>query len=88
MSLARVRALFFRRACRSCYYPKKEEPWRYIWFGVDGEFSRLLDEAGFSDKSAVFRPSNTEETAKLLADMILRVKGDSLSDYLYAKSVF
>ncbi len=71
-----------------CYYPKKEDPWRYVWFGVDGEFSRLLGEAGFSDTAAIFRPSDTEETAKLLADMILRVRGDSLSDYLYAKSVF
>lgn len=71
-----------------CYYPKEDNPWRYIWFGVDGDFARLLDEAGFSDRQAIFRTGNEEETASLLSDMILRVRGDSLSDYLYAKSVF
>ncbi len=70
------------------YYPNSKNPWRYIWFGVDGDFTRLLNEVGFTDKEAIFHPSDTEGTAKLLSDMILRVKGDSLSDYLYTKSVF
>lgn len=71
-----------------CYYPDENDPWKYVWFGVDGEFSRLLDAAGFSDVNVIFSPKNAEETKKALAQMILRIKGDSLSDYLFAKSVF
>jgi len=71
-----------------CYYPDEEKPWRYIWFGADGAFAELLRKLGFSDQAPLFRPENFEATAELLSEMILRVKGDSLSDYLYVKSVF
>ena len=70
------------------YYPLEKEPWKYIWFGLDGEFARLLEEAGFTDDSVLFYPTHREAVEELLCEMILHVKGDSFSDYLYVKSVF
>ena len=70
------------------YYPDAENPWSYIWFGLEGSFAQLLSEIGCSIESPLFRPTKPKEIADLLLSMIQRVKGDTLSEYLYAKSVF
>lgn len=70
------------------YYPDEEKPWSYIWFGLDGSFAQLLSDVGFSLEAPLFRPSRPKETADVLSSMIQRVKSDTLSEYLYAKSVF
>ncbi len=70
------------------YYPSEEDAWSYIWFGIDGSFAQLLSTVGFSESNPLFRPSKPKETADALCTMIQRVKSDTFSEYLYAKSVF
>ena len=65
------------------YYPDPENPWSYIWFGLEGSFAQLLNEIGFSTETPLFRPSKPKETSDLLLSMIQRVRSDTLSEYLF-----
>ena len=70
------------------YYPDVKNPWSYVWFGFEGSLSQMVTEVGFNEDAPLFRMPKPKEITDLISTMVHRVKGDSLSEYLFVKSVF
>ena len=70
------------------YYPDVKNPWSYVWFGFEGSLSQTVTEVGFNEDAPLFRMPKPKEITDLITAMVHRVKGDSLSEYLFVKSVF
>lgn len=69
-----------------CYYPDKENPWRYVWFGIMAEHGRHFSALGFSLLSPLFSVVEPEKVTALIGEMTRKCQNDCAEDLFFAEA--
>ncbi len=65
----------------SFYYPDKNEPYKFIWIGIEGdELEKYLTSKGLDNNNVVFKCKNPEEVYKMFVDYLFDKKQSEITE--------